>query len=137
MKWANEFKAFAITPFTHTIKIEADMAWTLKTDWWWYNLWQHDIVFSVNCRNYRDKIIKDTKYRQIFIRNNLPNIYNGLMYFRKSNMAKRFFACAEAITKNWNHVRENMLIGCTDKFPSTDVVFALAYKMLDLSLIHI
>ena len=31
MKWANEFKAFAITPFTHTIKIEADMAWTLKT----------------------------------------------------------------------------------------------------------
>ena len=25
VKWANEFKAFSVTPFTHTIKLESDM----------------------------------------------------------------------------------------------------------------
>ena len=67
-KWANEWKAFDMTPFTHTIKLEADMLWTTNTDWWWYHLWQNDLVFSVDCKNYRDQTIKDTTYRQIFIK---------------------------------------------------------------------
>ena len=25
IKWANEYKAFSLTPFTHTIKLESDM----------------------------------------------------------------------------------------------------------------
>jgi len=25
MKWANEYNAFSVTPFTHTIKLESDM----------------------------------------------------------------------------------------------------------------
>ena len=29
VKWANEHKAFYLTPFTHTIKLESDMLWTL------------------------------------------------------------------------------------------------------------
>ena len=49
IKWANEYKAFRLTPFTHTIKLEADMLWTINTDWWWYHLWQHNLVFSVHC----------------------------------------------------------------------------------------
>ena len=84
IKWANEYKAFDMTPFTHTIKLEADMLWTVNTDWWWYHLWQHDLVFSVDCRDYKnDNVIKETPYRKLFTRNHLPNIYNGLMYFRK------------------------------------------------------
>ena len=130
-KWANEWKAFDMTPFTHTIKLEADMLWTTNTDWWWYHLWQNDLVFSVDCKNYRDQTIKDTAYRQIFIKNQLPNIYNGLMYFRKSKQAQKFFKFAEYITKNWTKVKTTMLINCHDKYPSTDVVFALAYRMLD------
>ena len=130
-KWANEWKAFIMTPFTHTIKLEADMLWTTNTDWWWYHLWQNDLVFGVDCKNYRDQTIKDTAYRQIFIKNQLPNIYNGLMYFRKSKRAQKFFKFAEHITKNWKKVKTTMLIDCHDEYPSTDVVFALAYRMLD------
>ena len=107
------------------------MLWTTNTDWWWYHLWQNDLVFSVDCKNYRDQTIKDTTYRQIFIKNRLPNIYNGLMYFRKSKQAQKFFKFAEYITKNWTKVKTTMLIDCHDKYPSTDVVFALAYRMLD------
>ncbi len=131
IKWANEWKAFNITPFKHTIKLESDMLWTTNTDWWWNHLWQHDLVFSVDCRNYRDEIVKDTVYRQLFVKNKLPNIYNGLIYFRKSKQAQKFFQLVEYITKNWPKVKTTMLINCHDKYPSTDVVFALAYRMLD------
>ncbi len=131
MKWANEYKAFDVTPFTHTIKLESDMLWTANTDWWWNHLWQHDLVFSVDCRNYKDEVIKHTPYRNIFVRNSLPNIYNGLMYFRKSKWAQQFFAIAKQITEQWKDVKTDMLINCHDEYPSTDVVFALAYRLID------
>ena len=130
-KWANEHKAFDITPFTHTIKLESDMLWTTNTDWWWSHLWQHNLVFSVGCRNYKDNVITDTPYRHLFARNHLPNIYNGLMYFRKSKSAQKFFNTARHITENWDDVKKHMLIACHDEYPSTDVVFALAYRMID------
>ena len=130
-KWANEHKVFNITPFTHTIKLESDMLWTINTDWWWNHLWQHDLVFSVNCRNYKDEVVKHTPYRTMFVRNSLPNIYNGLMYFRKSKKAQRFFDMANYITQHWQEVRKTMLINCHDEYPSTNVVFELAYRIID------
>jgi hypothetical protein len=137
VKWANEYKAFALSPFKHTIKLEADMLWTTNTDWWWYHLWQHDLVFSVDCRDYRDNIVKDTTYRQLFVKNYLPNIYNGLMYFRKSTQAQKFYEIAEHIVKNWQEVKSKMLIACHDAYPSTDVVFALAYRIMDPTIQHL
>jgi len=131
IKWANEYKAFDMTPFTHTIKLESDMLWTINTDWWWHHLWQHDLVFSVHCRDYRDNVIKETPYRKLFTRNHLPNIYNGLMYFRRSTRAQQFYDTARDIVKNWNDVKTRMLINCHDEYPSTDVVFALAYRIID------
>lgn len=131
VKWANEYKAFSVSPFKHTIKLEADMIWTHDTEWWWYFLWQHDLVFSVDCLDYRNNVVKQTPYRNLFVRNHLPNIYNGLMYFRKSDKAKKFFELAEYIVKNWENVKTQMLVSCHDKYPSTDVVFALAYRMMD------
>ena len=131
IKWANEYKTFDMTPFTHTIKLEADMLWTVNTDWWWYHLWQHDLVFSVDCRDYRDNVIKETPYRKLFTRNHLPNIYNGLMYFRRSNKAQQFYNTARDIVKNWADVKTRMLINCHDEYPSTDVVFSLAYRIMD------
>jgi hypothetical protein len=131
IKWANEYKAFRLTPFTHTIKLEADMLWTINTDWWWYHLWQHNLVFSVHCRDYRDSVVHDKTYRQLFVKNQLPNIYNGLMYFRKSKEAQKFFNVAKAIATNWNTVKKDLLIACHDPYPSTDVVFALAHRIID------
>lgn len=131
IKWANEYKAFQLTPFTHTIKLESDMLWTTNTDSWWYLLWQHDLVFSVNCMNYKDEVVRDNTYRKLFVRNRLPNIYNGMTYFRRSATAKRFFDVCEVITRNWKFVRENILIDCHDPYPSTDVVYALAYRIID------
>lgn len=131
IKWANECQAFSLSPFKHTIKLEADMVWTINTDWWWYHLWQHDLIFSVDCRDYKDNIIKETPYRTLFTRNRLPNIYNGLMYFRKSKKSQKFYEITQAIVNNWEEVRTKLLVACHDQYPSTDVVFALAYRILD------
>ena len=76
-------------------------------------------------------MIKHSPYRKLFTRNHLPNIYNGLMYFRRSKKAQRFYEIAEHIVKNWKQVRTEMLIACHDEYPSTDVVFALAHRIID------
>ena len=131
IKWANEYKVFDMTPFTHTIKIEADMLWTANTDWWWNYLWQHNLVFGVDCFDYRNNIVKHTPYRKLFTRNHLPNIHNGLMYFRRSTKAQHFFKIARDIVRNWEQVKTTMLVSCHDRYPSTDVVFALAYRIMD------
>jgi hypothetical protein len=130
-KLSNEYKAFRLSPFTHTIKLEADMIFTGNTDWWWNHLWQHDQVFSYHCRNYRDDIVQFGAYRKLFMRNNLPDVYNGLHYFRRSRRAKQFYDICEAITKDWRTVKDRVLINCHDKQPTTDVVYALANLIQD------
>ena len=130
-KLSNEYKAFRLTPFTHTIKLEADMLFTQNTDWWWNQLCQHDQVFSYHCRNYKDDVVENSFYRKLFARNQLPDVYNGLHYFRKSVKAKKFYDICETIIKNWQTVKDNILIACHDQQPTTDVVYALANKLQD------
>ena len=130
-KMNNEYKVFRLTPFTHTIKLEADMVFTQNTDWWWNFLWQHDQVFSYNCRNYKDHVIPNSPYRKLFARNDLPDVYNGLHYFRRSVKAKQFYDLCETIIKNWKTVKESILVNCHDEQPTTDVVYALANKIQD------
>ena len=130
-KFANEYKAFGLSPFTHTIKLEADMLFTSNTDWWWNHLCQHDLIFSVDCFNYKDEIIDKTPYRKLFLENHLPNIYNGLTYFRRSQRAMKFFELCKDITENWQYVRDTLLKNCHDSYPTTDVVYALAQRIAD------
>ena len=136
-KFANEYKVFKLTPFTHTIKLEADMIWNSCTDWWWNYLCQHDLVFSVSCLDYKQQRVDDVNYRPFHARNFLPNVYNGMTYFRRSVMANRFFDICESIVKNWKTVREELLKTCLDEEPTTDVVYALAYRLLDPTLENI
>ena len=130
-KFDKEWQVFKLSPFTHTIKLEADMVFTQNTDWWWNDLYQWDIVHSYDCRNYKDNIVKNTKYRKLFIENNLPNIYSGLTYFRKSIWAMKYYLLCKRLTEKWPQVRDNCLINCFDEEPTTDVIYALANKMLD------
>jgi len=130
-KFDPEWKAFRLSPFTHTIKLEADMWFTQSTDWWWNYLHQWDMVQSYHCRNYRDDVVKQTAYRKLFKENDLPDVYSGLTYFRRSQQANKFFKLCRDITENWHTVKEQCLINCHDAEPTTDVVYALANKMLD------
>ncbi|MAJ24789.1 MAG: hypothetical protein CMP36_04695 [Rickettsiales bacterium] len=131
IKWANEYKIFYTSPFTHTIKLAADMMWNTNTDWWWNYLCQHDMIFAINCYNYKNEIVENYSYRPFHKRNHLPNIYSDLTYFRKSRKSHGFGTICKELTKHWEVVRDHALINCHDKYPSTDVVYALAHRMMD------
>ena len=130
-KLNNEWQVFELTPFKHTIKLEADVLLNCNVDWWWSHLHQHNLIFSYDCRNYSDQLVKDKTYRKLFYTNDLPNIYSALTYFRKSREAQAFFNLCRDITLNWTAVKDKMLINCHDKQATTDVVYALALKILD------
>ena len=68
----------------------------------------------------------NSAYRRLFARNNLPDVYSGLHYFRRSAKAKHFYDICKKITKNWSVIKEKILINCHDVQPTTDVVYALA-----------
>jgi hypothetical protein len=46
-------------------------------------------------------------------------------------MHKIFYKLCGVIVQNWKQVRDTVLIGCHDPYPSTDVVYALAYRVID------
>lgn len=130
-KMGNEWKVFNLSPFTHTIKLEADMIFPSCIDWWWNFLCQHDMVFSYHCRDYQDNIVKYSPYRKLHHENALPDVYNGLHYFRRSIWANNFFKMCRCIIKNWQFVKEKILLNCHENVPSTDIIYSLANKLQD------
>lgn len=129
-KLSNEWQAFYLTPFKETIKLESDILFTRTIDHWWSAFRLRDVVLSTGCRDYLQDLSTNRNYRKLFDDNELPDVYNGLMYFRYSQTAAEFFWYAEWLFKNWPYVRDNILKNCRHKDPTTDVVYAIAAKIV-------
>jgi hypothetical protein len=129
-KLANEWQAFDLTPFKETIKLESDIVFTRSVSHWWTAFRLRDLVLSTGCRDYQGKLSAAREYRRVFDDNQLPDTYNGLMYFRYTKTATQFFNLARQIYANWEYVAKNLLKNCRDLQPTTDVVYALAAKIL-------
>ena len=129
-KWklANEWQAFDLTPFKETIKVESDILFTRSIDHWWTAFRLRDVVLSLGCRDYQGNPGASRRYRQIFDDNNLPDTYNGLMYFRYSQTAHNFFSKARQVWQNWELVT-SQLKNYRDEEPSTDLVYAITAKI--------
>jgi hypothetical protein len=128
-KLRNEWQSFHLTPFKETIKLESDIVFTRSIAHWWATFRLKNIVLSQGCRDYLGNTSSDRTYRQVFDDNQLPDVYSGLMYFRYSQEAAEFFWWAQQIFQNWLSVKEQ-LIKCHDDYPTTDVVYALAAKIV-------
>ena len=127
-KLANEWQVFNLTPFKETIKLESDLLFTRDISHWLPALRLQDVCLSVNCKNYLGRTVTKSIYRQTFNINDLPNVYNGLMYFRYSQTATDFFRLAKTIFANWSVV-QSQLIQSDEKEPSTDLVYALTARI--------
>ncbi len=128
-KFANEWQVFYQTPFKETVKLESDLLFTRSVDHWWTAFRLRNVCLSTGAKNYLGINTTIRKYRELFDANNLPDVYNGLMYFRFSQEAKQFFDAAQYISMNWSHVRTG-LKKCFEDEPSTDVLYALAAIMV-------
>jgi|TARA_B110000211_G_scaffold50669_1_gene55580 hypothetical protein len=133
-KLANEWQVFNLSPYKETIKVESDILFTRSIEHWWHAFRLRDIVLSLGTRDFKGKQAKSRVYRKIFDANQLPDVYNGLMYFRYSKTASEFFEIAEQVFKQWETVKENILKGFSYEEASTDVVYAITAKTLGVEL---
>jgi hypothetical protein len=129
-KLRNEWQVFWLTPFKETIKLEADLLIPRSIAHWWHLYRLRDVVLSTGCKNFMGQPATSRKYRRVFDINHLPDTYSGLMYFRYSAPATRFFSLAKEITLNWETIRDGALMECSDANPTTDMVYALASRIM-------
>jgi hypothetical protein len=129
----NEWQAWQLTPFKETIKLESDILFTTNVDHWWTGLRLQEVCFTTKVRDYFGRVSKDRSYRKFFDENNLPDVYTGMYYFRFGQQSLKLFQLAFAIYSNWEYFRDN-LKNCREELPSTDVVFAIAARLLGVEL---
>lgn len=123
-KLNNEWQAFACSPYRETIKLEADMIAVSPVDHWWTLLGKKDVFISTGCRDFYDQPGQSRFYRKLFDDNHLPDVYNAITYWRRSQTAKEFFDLVKNIFENWESYKS--LLKFPDEFPTTDVVYAIA-----------
>ena len=123
-----EVSVFNSTPFKETIKLESDLLFTRSIDHWWTAFRLRDVCLSTGARNYMGLPSAVRRYRQLFDENNLPDVYNGLMYFRYSQPAADFFRVAAHVFDNWREI--SATLRQVDVEPTTDVVYAIAALIL-------
>lgn len=127
--FANDWQVFFASPFRETIKIEADMIIPHSIDHWWNMLGKKDVVLTLGARNYRNEPATSRYYRKILDENNLPDVYNAITYWRRSQLAVDFGQLVKDIFSNWETVRKQIKLGMSDN-GTTDIVYALAAKIL-------
>ena len=120
--------AFQLTPFKETVKLESDLLFTGSIDHWWTAFRLKDVCLSTGTKNYTGLESASRRYRELFDLNALPDTYNGLMYFRYSQLAADFFNSAKMIFDNWEDIRS--VLKQVDQLPTTDVVYAIAALMM-------
>lgn len=121
---------FWLTPFKETIKLESDLLFTRSIDHWITAFRLKDIVLSSGCKKYDGSKSTVRAYRKLFDDNNLPDVYNGLMYFRYTRTAMDFFLLAQQLRDHWKEIRDKVLKQCNEEEPSTDVLYALTAKTI-------
>jgi len=130
-KIENRWKLYHVSPYDETVVIDTDMLVLQDLSSWWTFLSNYDIYFTSNVYTYRGQLVTDTFYRRGFIANDLPSLYTGFHYFKKSDRALEFYTWMELITNNWELFYGNFHKKHYPKHPSMDRTAAITAKILD------
>lgn len=145
-KLINDWQVYEASPYEYTIKLEADLYLPKSIDSWWETLQHRDVVISSHIRDFKQEISKQKFYRRFVEDNKLPNVYNAITYFKKSELAEKFFKIVKVIFENWPEFRATLK--CNPNEPATtDWVYALAAHIVgadkvtlphftDMSMVH-
>jgi hypothetical protein len=128
-KLINDWQVYEASPYEYTIKLEADMFLTKSIDPWWDVLKHRDLVVSSTIRNFKQEISTERFYRRFIDENKLPDCYNAITYFKKSDTAEQFFKLVRHIFENWNEFRATLKCNTTEP-ATTDWVYALAAHII-------
>ena len=138
-KWKlhNEYKAFHLSPYDETIKLAADMLFFSDITEWWELFKPFDFHAATQVRSHRGDIITSDYYRKTFTSNKLPNVYSDFTYFNKTHAPMEIFNLMEKIFRDWETFYMQFLDASRPTYVSTDIVYALALKLLDYNLVDI
>lgn len=126
----NKWKVYYATPYHETVLLDTDMIFPTDVSYWWPIMEQQDFWSTTKTKTFRGDPITSDKCRKVFTENDLPNIHNAFMYFKKSTITSEIFKLAEIIFHNWQRFYHLYLPKSKPKHVSGDVVFALAIKIL-------
>jgi hypothetical protein len=128
-KLINDWQVYEASPYDYTIKLEADMYIPRNIDHWWDVLKDREVVVSNTIRNFKQEVSDVRFYRRFIDDNNLPDVYNAITYFKKSDVAKQFFAIVKEIFENWEEYKK--ILKCNpNEIATTDWVYALACHVM-------
>lgn len=124
-KLANDWQVYEASPYDETIKLEADMFIPRSIDHWWEILSKQDVVVCDKIKNYKGDISDVRVYRKFIDDNNLPDVYNAITYFKKSETAEQFFKIVRDVFENWDSYKEILMCKPSEEV-TTDWAYALA-----------
>jgi hypothetical protein len=130
-KLQNDWQVYEASPYDETIKLEADMYIPRNIDHWWEVLSHQDVVVSSLIRNFKQEISDVRMYRRFIDDNNLPDAYNAITYFKKSDTAKHFFEIVKDVFENWNEYK-GMLKCNPQEIATTDWAYAIACHIIGI-----
>jgi hypothetical protein len=129
--FANDWQVYEASPYDETIKLEADMYIPRSIEHWWDVLYINDIVVSTTIRNFKQEISNVRTYRRFIDDNKLPNVYNAITYFKKSDRAQTFFEIVRNIFENWETYKSTLKCNPQEEV-STDWVYAIACHIMGI-----
>ena len=132
-KIENRWKLYHLTPYEETVVLDSDVLVTATLDNLWKFVDTFEVYFTSVVADFKSRPVVDLTYRQTFIQNDLPNLYSGLYYFKKSEFAREFFETLELVVKNYQEVYKLYTPNKKQEFLSIDVSAAIAAKILDVA----
>jgi len=131
-KVGNRWKVYHASPYENTIVLDTDMLVLDDITEWWNFLQKRELYYVNRVKTYRGEWFTSDYYRKSFRVHDLPNLYSGFHYYKKSEFAHEFYRWLELVMNNWELFQGQFAGGkYFQKDCSVDVSSAIVAKILD------
>ena len=132
-KISNRWKIYHAIPYDETVVIDTDMLVLQDISSWFDFLRNYDLFYTSKVYTYRGDVVNSDYYRKAFTKFDLPNLYSGFHWFKKSELPHEFYTWLEMITNNWQQFYKAHAGGKTyQKKCSMDLSAAIAAKIMNI-----
>ena len=128
-KIENRVTAYDVTPYEETVVFDTDMLMLDDFSIKWEFLNNYELYYCTNAKTFKNQSVTSRYYRVTFDSNYLPDFYNAIYYFKKTNKTKEFFETLKLVMLNWEKIK----LWKKQQWASMDVSTAIASEMLDIT----
>lgn len=129
-KLSNDWQVYEASPYDETIKIESDVLVTRDISDWWEICGSRELVIAQGCVDYKNRQSNSRFYRNFFDKNELPDVYNGIVYFKKTYLVQKFFMLIKDIYDNWEQYKDALAYCASSETPTNDIAYAIATNII-------